>query len=286
MWCAAPSYLVSTNVGNSFSKKEKGLFLVSFWAIPIFYLLLGARFSLMYHMIVFFVDKAKGVRFKLLKKRLGLKNKHILIGIISLVFFGYLLSIVFQLFANRGNTDIFYQFLNYYGDMKIRPYWEKLFFLSDETLAPVFKVFQYFGHSIPNLCYSLSVYNHTYSHTYGLVFFSFLRYFLILFGNSDTWIKLIILSYPGSGSYGTFLYDLLIDWGVVFAPLFCFFIGFFFSLIERNADNSNLAKTVYPIAWACMFFAPIGGIWVSSSQMNVLILFMYYFLFKLVGAWA
>lgn len=286
MWCAAPSYLVATNVDNQFSKMEKGLFFISFWATPVFYLFFGARFSLMYHLIIFYINK----RMNSTKKRhinvVKIQKKKIVIGIIVGVLLLYLLNIVLKLFANRGNTDIYVQFLNNEGDMEPRSVWVSLYELSGGVLAPIYKIFQYFGHSIPNLCYILSEYNDSFLHTYGLTFFSFIRYFLILLGKSDGWVKEIILSYPGAGSYKTYLNDLIIDGGIILAPILCFGVGYMFSRIEINAERNMLARVLYPISWACMFCAPIGGIWVSSSQMNMLILVFYFALFKLFHTWA
>lgn len=285
MWCAAPSYLVATNVDNQFSKMEKGLFCVSFWSTPVFYLFLGARFSLMYHLIIFYINKRMNSPKKKYINVVKIKKKKIVIGVIAGILLLYLLNIVLKLFANRGNTDIFSQYLNNVGDMEPRTAWVRLYELSGGTLAPIYKIFQYIGHSIPNLCYILSEYSNSLSHTYGLTFFSFIRYFLILLGNSDGWVKEIILSYPGAGSYKTYLNDLIIDGGIILAPILCFVVGFMFSRIEVNVESNMLARALYPITWACMFAAPLGGIWVSSSQMNMLILVFYFALFKLFNTW-
>lgn len=288
MWCGTPAYLFATYSRSSFTGKQMLVIDIAYWMVPLFYLMLGARFSVFYHMIVFFVNRGVLKHFKQgekgRKRAVLFNSKQLMLHIISAIGIMAMLFVVFRLFAVRRpqalNTLHFFSD----GDMTIRPIWLWILQASEGSITPVYGIFHYFAHSVPNLCYLLSNLDESCIHLFGLFNFTAIRYVLIALGVSDDWAKTIILSYPGSGGYQTFIVPCIVDFGVWFTPIMCIALGYMFSRVEKMAVKNNiLAITAYPICWACMLNGSIIGIWVSSSQMNLIILFFIFVCLKYFG---
>lgn len=276
MHLSTPSYIIAASASHKMNKNKMNIITVSFWVTPLFFLLLGARWSIFYCIVIFFHIGREKRSFK--KKKI---NPLYIVCIIA--FFVIVLAIVYKLFAVRGNTNPSQQFLNEEGDMVLRSFWEICYVSSNGALAPIYKIFQYFGHSIANFCYVYDNYDSSIPKLYGLSDFQIVQYFLIPFGYSTEWYKEIVLSHPGAGSYKTFLATFIIDWGLFGSVIASFLFGLFFSRVERYRNSSLLACTFYPISVCMILCAPICGIWVSSSNMDLFFAFLITIFIKIFG---
>ena len=80
MWCGVPAYLFAINSRGSFTGRQMFLVSVAYWIVPLFYLMLGAKYSVFYHLIIFFVSRSvlkqirQGTKGKILNFKSNLKR--------------------------------------------------------------------------------------------------------------------------------------------------------------------------------------------------------------------
>ena len=275
MHLSAPVYLVARSSDNKFSKKSNVVINTAFWIVPLVYLGEGARWSIFFHIVLFFTFR----RCRWQKK--SVSGKKLVGGIVLSIALLYVLSLVFNLFVVRGSyTADRLQFFDR-GDVTLKTWADTLYKTNPTFYNPIWKIFNYFGQSVSIFSYVFKNYDPAYPKTFGLNNLNVIQYLLIPFGYSTAEYKKLVLGMPGAGYYSSFVTGYILDFGIYFAPLMIFITGVLFRTVEKNYNTSLFARNLYYLLVPMCLVAPIYNMWqVGSVNIDIFLLLILTWSFK------
>lgn len=278
MHFAAPIYIIYNHSTNR-KKRLSKITVICYWAPPVYYLALGARWSLFFYILVFYLNyKLLHKNVSLVRKLFEIKFRPKIKKIIIFFLLIYIGVLIYNLFENRGIYDASELFMVIPGDVKLKNWAEVMLKWSNGALDPIYKFFYYCNHSIFVFAYMFKNYVNVRC-TFGLFQFSIIQYLFMLLGFSTNFVKEVLASVPGYGSYMTFLHGFIIDWGYWLTPPMVFLNGILFCNLESRKDNSIIMNWIYPFIGPMILISPIYGMWtVAMVNVDIFFLTLLYFI--------
>lgn len=287
MHFSAPIYLLIHYSVNKLKGIQNLILLIGYWLTPLSYLSIGARWSFFFYLILFLyvhiIEKHKLSIKKLfhLMQVKKVKIRKLLLITLFLVFLIIALNIVFTLFSIRGLYSANEIFMFERGDITLKNWAKTLYELSMSFFDPLYKISNYFSHSIPAFTYFFDNFDTSTPMLFGLYSLSVLQYLFIPFGFSTSYMKNILFSLEGSGLYMTFLHGYIVDFGIFFAPIVIFLTGYLYRYIELRINKNILCRWFYPYIIVMCFIAPIYNMWtVAMVNIDLFFIILLYFSFK------
>lgn len=232
-------------------KKIKSLSSLILFLPGIRALMLGTRYTIAVETLLFLIVKGKDLKNNISKKFFS-KIKKLVFVLLLIVLFG----IFMHLFATRSVAYTAVQKYEFeIGDMKLKPVWEKLYYLTDGKIDALCTFSDYMAEA---------PYIFSYYCKYGIPETPFGGIMMLrpimksvgaLIGYSNLYDD--ITSEMMTGKYSGCFYAIICDCGLFLAPLVTYLIGVFFSKVERSKKYNKISCAIYPILMVMCFFAPV-----------------------------